>query len=138
MNIQFYRLAAATVAASLITGAGAQTPLDVRQSLETAARQESAHFDGFSAQRGEAFFTSAHGHDWSCASCHTTNPLGPGRHARTNKDIAPLAPQANPERFTRPKKVEKWFRRNCNDVLGRPCTATEKGDVLVYLMSLKK
>ena len=42
------------------------------------------------------------------------------------------------ERFTRPDKVEKWFRRNCNDVLGRACTASEKGDVLAYLMSLGK
>jgi hypothetical protein len=138
MNTLFYRLATAALAVSLSTGVAAETPLDIQQSLETAAGQESVHFDGFSAQRGEEFFKSAHGRDWSCASCHTTDPLAAGRHAKTNKEIAPLAPQANPERFTRPDKVEKWFRRNCNDVLGRPCTATEKGDVLVYLMSLKQ
>jgi hypothetical protein len=34
--------------------------------------------------------------------------------------------------------VEKWFKRNCNDVAGRACTALEKGDVLTYLLSLKK
>jgi hypothetical protein len=138
MNTRLYRLATVALAASLSTGVAAETPQDIQQSLETAAGRESAHFDGFSAQRGEAFFKSAHGRDWSCASCHTTNPLAAGRHAKTHKEIAPLAPQANPERFTRPEKVEKWFRRNCNDVLGRPCTATEKGDVLVYLMSLTK
>jgi hypothetical protein len=138
MNTLLYRLANTALAASLSTGVAAETPLDIQKSLETAAQQESVNFGGFSAQRGEAFFTSAHGRDWSCASCHTTNPLVPGRHAKTNKEIAPLAPQANPERFTRPEKVEKWFRRNCNDVLGRPCTAAEKGDVLVYLISLKK
>ena len=138
MNTRFYRLATAAVAAFLSTGVAATTPSDIEQSLEAAAREESIHFDGFSAQRGEAFFNDAHGRDWSCATCHTTNPLGSGRHARTNKEIAPLAPQANAERFTRPKKVEKWFRRNCNDVLGRPCTAAEKGDVLVYLMSFTK
>jgi hypothetical protein len=138
MNTRLFRLATAALAAFLSTGVAAGTPLDIQQSLETAARQESAHFNGFSAQRGEAFFNSTHGREWSCATCHTTNPLDPGRHAKTNKAIAPLAPQANPERFTRPEKVEKWFRRNCNDVLGRPCTATEKGDVLVYLMSLKQ
>jgi hypothetical protein len=138
MNTKRNRLATAAVAAALSTGVGAQTPADIRQSLEMTASQESVHFDGFSAQRGEAFFNSTHGREWRCASCHTTNPLGPGRHASTNKAIAPLAPQANPERFTRPDKVEKWFRRNCNDVLGRPCTAAEKGDVLVYLLSLTK
>jgi hypothetical protein len=137
MNTRPYRLATAALAASLSTGVAAETPQDIQQSLETAVRQENVNFGGFSATRGAAFFTSAHGREWSCTSCHTTNPLGAGRHAKTNKTIAPLAPQANPDRFTRPEKVEKWFRRNCNDVLGRPCTAVEKGDVLVYLMSLK-
>ena len=89
-----------------------------------------------SAPRGERFFTSRHGSDWSCSSCHTDNPLARGRHAKTGKDIAPLAPAANAERFTDPARVEKWFRRNCNDVLGRACSAQEKADVLAYLMSL--
>ena len=35
-------------------------------------------------------------------------------------------------------KVEKWFKRNCNDVLGRVCTPLEKGDVLSYLLTVKK
>jgi mono/diheme cytochrome c family protein len=90
-----------------------------------------------SAQRGERFFKATHGNDWSCASCHTENPLAPGKHAKTGKAIAPLAPAANPKRFTDAAAVEKWFRRNCNDVLGRACTAQEKGDVTQYLMSLK-
>lgn len=64
-------------------------------------------------------------------------PTTPGRHASTGKTIAPLAPAANPERFTDTAKVEKWFRRNCKDVLSRECTATEKADVLAYLTSLK-
>ena len=51
--------------------------------------------------------------------------------------IAPLAPAFNPERFSDPAKVEKWFRRNCNDVLSRECTAVEKADVLAYLNALK-
>ena len=89
------------------------------------------------AKQGEAFFKSTHGGEWSCASCHTANPLAPGKHAKTGKAIAPLAPAANPQRFADAAKVEKWFRRNCNDVLGRACTAQEKGDVLQYLMSLK-
>ena len=49
-----------------------------------------------------------------------------------------LAPAFNPERFTDPAKSEKWFRRNCNDVLARECTAAEKADVLAWLISLKR
>ncbi|MFP5443986.1 MAG: DUF1924 domain-containing protein, partial [Betaproteobacteria bacterium] len=35
--------------------------------------------------------------------------------------------------FTDTAKVDKWFRRNCNDVLSRECTAMEKADVLAYV-----
>jgi hypothetical protein len=114
----------------------AQTPAGIQRGYESAARLASPAFGGFSAQRGEAFFKSAHGGDWSCASCHTQNPLAAGRHAVTGKGIEPLAPAASPARFTNPAKVEKWFTRNCNDVLKRACTPAEKGDVLAYLMSL--
>jgi hypothetical protein len=34
-------------------------------------------------------------------------------------------------------KVDKWFRRNCNDVLERECSAAEKADVLAYVIQLK-
>jgi hypothetical protein len=34
-------------------------------------------------------------------------------------------------------KVEKWFKRNCNDVLGRECDVQEKADVLSWLMIVK-
>ena len=128
----------AVIAFSLTTSAVAETPADFQRSFETTARQEAAGFSGFSAQRGAAFFKTTHGRQWSCASCHTSNPMTTGRHDKTDKPIAPLAPAANGERFTRSDKVEKWFRRNCNDVLGRACTAPEKGDVLAYLMSLGK
>ena len=46
-----------------------------------------------------------------------------------------MAASANPKRFTDAIEVEKWFKRNCGDVLGRECTAIEKGDVLAYLLS---
>jgi len=120
------------------TGALAETPADFNRTFEAAARQGSAGFAGFSAQRGEAFFNTTHGQEWSCASCHTKDPTAAGKHAKTDKPIKPLAPAANAERFTSQPKVEKWFKRNCNDVMGRVCTAQEKGDVLAYLMSLKK
>ena len=89
------------------------------------------------AARGQEFFTSKHGKDWSCSSCHTATPSGEGKHAATGKLIAPMAPAANAERFTDNAKTEKWFRRNCNDVLGRECTPGEKADVLAWLTSLK-
>lgn len=110
--------------------ASAATPAEILKGFEASGGA------GFSAPRGERLFKQAHGGEWSCASCHTENPLARGRHAKTGKDIAPLAPAANPERFTDAARVEKWFRRNCNDVLGRACSAQEKADVLAYLMSL--
>ena len=132
------KAATAAMAISVASLAHAETPADFLHSYDAAARQDTAGFTGFSAQRGEAFFKSTHGREWSCASCHTQNPAAEGRHAKTDKPIAPLAPAANADRFARPDKVEKWFKRNCNDVLGRACTPLEKGDVLAYLMSLKK
>jgi mono/diheme cytochrome c family protein len=108
----------------------------MQSALEREARQSSRSFAGFSPQAGEQFFKSTHGNDWSCASCHTPDPRSAGKHAKTGKDIAPLAPIANPQRFTSVEKVEKWFKRNCGDVLGRACSAEEKGNVLAYLLSL--
>ena len=87
--------------------------------------------------RGQQFFTAVHTRDWSCSSCHGPAPTQGGRHASTGKPIAPLAPAANPNRFTDALKVEKWFRRNCNDVVGRDCTAAEKADVLGWLLTLR-
>jgi hypothetical protein len=89
------------------------------------------------AARGQQFFTSKHGKDWSCSSCHTATPTVQGKHASTGKTIGPLAPAFNPDRFTDAAKTEKWFRRNCNDVVGRECSAGEKADVLAWLMTLK-
>ena len=88
--------------------------------------------------QGQQFFNAKHGREWSCASCHNAQPTGEGKHANTGKSISALAPAFNPERFTDPAKSEKWFRRNCNDVLARECTAAEKADVLAWLMSLKR
>jgi hypothetical protein len=89
------------------------------------------------AERGRIFFTSAHGGEWSCASCHGNPPTASGKHASTGKAIDPLAPVFNPRAFTGSAKVDKWFRRNCNDVLQRECSAAEKADVLAYLLALK-
>ena len=64
-------------------------------------------------------------------------PTQAGKHASTGKPITALAPAFNPERFSDPAKVEKWFRRNCNDVADRACTPAEKADVMVWLISLR-
>ncbi len=89
------------------------------------------------AERGQALFTQRQGGEWSCASCHGTPPTAQGKHASTSKAIAPLAPTFNPKAFTDTAKVDKWFKRNCKDVLSRECSAQEKADVLAYLISLK-
>jgi hypothetical protein len=87
-----------------------------------------------SAERGRTFFLARHGQEWSCASCHGERPAQAGRHAGTGKPIEPLAPSASAARFTDRAKVEKWFRRNCRDVLSRECTALEKADVIAWLL----
>ena len=120
----------------LVQNAFAVAPAGIKSALETEARKSVPGFAGFSVERGGRFFRATHGNEWSCASCHTQNPLAAGQHAKTGKGIMPLAPAANPQRFSDADKVDKWFRRNCKDVLGRACTASEKGDVIAYLLSL--
>ena len=83
------------------------------------------------------FFNTRHGGQWSCASCHGASASQDGKHASTGKVIRPLAPGFNPERLTDPSKVEKWFKRNCKDVLERECSASEKADVMAWLISVK-
>ena len=51
----------------------------------------------------------------------------PASMRRPARPIAPLAPAFNAERFTDAAKTEKWFRRNCNDVVGRECTRRREG-----------
>jgi mono/diheme cytochrome c family protein len=125
------RLAAIILAALAAATAQAATP---GQLLSGYTAQAGA---AASPARGQQFFTTTHGREWSCASCHGQVPTGPGRHAGTGKPIAALAPATSAQRFTDPAKVEKWFRRNCNDVAGRECTPAEKADVLAWLLTLK-
>ncbi len=88
---------------------------------------------------GRKFFVTNFGRElgFSCASCHTEAPTRAGKDQVTEKAIAPPAPAANPKRFTDRKRVENMFRMNCQDVVGRECTAAEKADVLGWLESLK-
>jgi hypothetical protein len=106
--------------------------------MATAAKADPA-FKGFSADRGKAFFTGTHTGGKpdtpACTTCHTTDLTKEGK-TRAGKPIEPMAASINPKRYTDLVEVEKWFKRNCSDVLGRECTAAEKGDVLTYLLTL--
>jgi hypothetical protein len=71
----------------------------------------------------------------SCTSCHGANVALMGKHIKTNKQIKPMAPSSNPQRFTKKTKVDKWFLRNCKWTMGRKCTQQEKNDITAYLKS---
>jgi uncharacterized membrane protein len=114
-----------------MTGVLAATPIELLKEYATASGQQAR------PEKGQDFFNTTHGKEWSCSTCHTKQPTAEGQHASTRKVISPLAPAANAKRFTDSAKTEKWFRRNCNDVLGRECTFSEKADVLSWLISLK-
>lgn len=115
----------------------AQSIVQLQAGYAKQAVREDPSFKAFSTGRGQRFFLSKHGNDWSCASCHTSDPTRSGKHDVTGRAILPMAPAANPKRFTDAAKTEKWFRRNCRDVVGRECSALEKGDVLAWLVSLQ-
>lgn len=115
----------------------AETPQNFLDGYAQEAKAQNPAFKGFSAKAGEHFYKTRQGGDWSCSSCHTDSPGAEGRHAVTSKPIQPLSPNANPARFTDAAKVNKWFKRNCNDVLKRECTPEEKGNLLTYLLSVK-
>ena len=115
--------------------AAAETP---RQLIDAYTAEAAAQSAGFrpSALRGGSFFAKSFGVSEkmpACVACHTDNPAQAGRHAITGKEIKPLAPAANSERFTDTAKVEKWFRRNCKEVVGRECSPAEKADVVQFL-----
>lgn len=124
----------------LSMNAVAATPQELLKQYEAQAKQENGAFAGFSAERGATFFkaerTHSNGKKISCATCHTSDPRNQGK-TRANKVIEPMATIANPQRFTDAAKVEKWFGRNCKDVLERACTAQEKGDYIQYLSTVK-
>jgi hypothetical protein len=126
----------AAAAFALNGPAVAAAPADLLRSYEAAARAASPSFAGLSAERGMRLFRTPQGGEWSCSTCHGETPTAAGRHARTARTIQPLAPAANPQRFTDAAQADKWFRRNCGDVLKRECTAQEKGDILAWLVTL--
>jgi hypothetical protein len=132
-----FRGSLAILALVSTVAAAAETPASL---MATYAQAAGVPVSGLSAKRGEILYRTEHpgrnGQPVSCAACHTANPTQPGR-TRVNKLIEPLAPAANPQRFTDAAKVEKWFRRNCTDVLQRECSAQEKGDFIAWLSQIK-
>ncbi|MCA0244448.1 MAG: DUF1924 domain-containing protein [Proteobacteria bacterium] len=127
----------AALGAALVAGLGLPA-----LAADTTPAQQLARFStqagaAGDAARGQRFFDGTHGGEWSCSSCHGKPPTGPGRHADTGKAIQPLAPAFNPKAFTSTARVDKWLRRNCNDVLKRECSAAEKADVMAYLNGFK-
>ncbi len=121
---------------ALSSAAGAATPRQLQDGYAAEAVKQSAGFQP-SAKRGAEFYArrfAVSDKMPACATCHTDNPAQPGRHAITGKDIKPLRPAANPERLTDTAKVEKWFKRNCTEVVGRECSVAEKADFLAFLI----
>lgn len=93
---------------------------------------------GFSATRGQALhvrsFAGGKPDTPACTSCHGKEARASGQ-TPSGKPIKPMALSATPTRYADAAKVEKWFKRNCVEVLGRECTAQEKGDWLSYMLS---
>ena len=110
---------------------------DILSQYAAAAKAASPSFAGFSAKRGETLhlskFNGGKPDTPSCTTCHGESPRSAGR-TPAGKSIDPVAVSVSPTRYTDPAKVEKWFRRNCNEVLGRECTTLEKGDWLTYVI----
>lgn len=137
------RLAPAALAALvLLQPQPSQAADPAREAIVAAyavqAKAADAAFAGFSPARGEALYrarNSVNPDAPSCASCHTDDPTRPGRHVKTGRVIEPVAISANAKRFTDAEKVEERFSRDCKSIIGRTCTALEKGDYIAFLAS---
>jgi cytochrome c peroxidase len=126
------------IAILFIVGTGvayAETPSSLMAGYTAEAARATPGFTP-SAERGQSLFTRK----WSvsqtmpsCVTCHSDQTAAEGKHVVTGKRIAPLSPAVNPERFASSAKVEKWFRRNCQEVVGRECSAAEKADFIQFV-----
>ena len=111
------------------------------KAVAAKAKRNPIKVEEFSAETGQKLFMKTR--NWegddapACAACHTEDPRQMGKHAASKKPITPLAPAANPERFTNAAKVEKNFSKHCQEIYNRDCDPAEKGHYLAYLMSLK-
>ncbi len=71
----------------------------------------------------------------SCTDCHGIDITQAGLHVKTKKSIEPMAKSVTTDRYEDPKKIAKWFKRNCKWTWGRECTASEQQNILDYLTS---
>ncbi len=119
-------------------GVLAAPPAELLDRYAEQARAADPGFAGFSAARGETLHRTRYGlgkpDTPACTACHGDDPRAPGK-TRTGKAIEPMAVSVAATRYSDPAKVEKWFKRNCNEVLGRACSAREKGDWLAWMAS---
>lgn len=124
------------VCITLLMLAGAAPALaEAPQQIQASYIAQAAHGFTPSAERGRELFVKQWGISErapSCTSCHGKDMHAEGKHVKTGKRIAPLTPTVNAERFTSPKQVTKWFKRNCKEVMGRECTAAEKADFIQF------
>ena len=127
-------LVASATLAGAAAGPAQQAQLD---GYAIQAKAADPAFAGFSAERGKtlllAKFTTGKPDTPSCTTCHTADPRKPGQ-TRAGKEIGPMALSANPDRYSVPADTEKWFGRNCDSVIGRACTALEKGDFITFMV----
>jgi len=156
-------LSAASVALALSAWpALAASPEDFLKAYAMQAAAADPGFDGFSAQRGQAFYykkhpvedlgmascatchhadplkaTAAHRDQIPCRACHITFSRQPDSHTPGKSEIPPLAPAGNPSRFTSEWMVEHWFAYNCKLLLLRECTPVEKGDLITWLLTVQ-
>jgi cytochrome c553 len=129
----------AALLALTFSGAGIAGPREVQlDQYASAAKAANPAFSGFSAARGQTLHTRSFAGGKpdtpACTACHGNEVRGAGRNP-AGKTIDAMALSATPARYTDPAKVEKWFKRNCNEVLGRECTPLEKGDWLSFMIS---
>jgi hypothetical protein len=143
--------------------AAPDTPPELLEGYAEQAKATDPAFDGFSAERGHAFYLSKHVIKGvglvSCASCHRKDPreqikahrvdiLCRACHVINDEEhpnpkeaklryIEPFAPHAHPERFSDSAHVEKFFKLNCTMVLKRECTPLEKGDLITWLLTVE-
>ncbi len=113
----------------------AETPSSLLAGYAAQARAQDGTFANFDAARGKELYfreVTRDGKTSACSSCHGPDPAAGGR-SPAGKKIEALDPNVNPARFTELKFAEKWFDRNCKQVLGRTCTPLEKGDFLTFV-----
>jgi hypothetical protein len=111
-NTALFTILALTLSLSFSGASIAGPREDQLAQYASLAKTANPAFSGFSAERGKFLhhqtFTGGKPDTATCTSCHGKAPRAAGR---------------------------TLFRRNCNEVIGRECSAQEKGDWLSFMIS---